>query len=656
MQVDKNKPKVVKGNPKPEKEKKSNTSPDPQPSSEIVSAAIYPPIGVCRIGNSQDEYYIGPEVPNPLAKEPGFYRDATGAIKREAACFRIYGLDAQGNPVRELTLKEAKITWNVHLANKKSAWYQFQLALDIPEAADADASILRNDIFEDRTPLIIDAGMASISGENAKSAALTGCFVEKEVYLGELKTDGEGRLLVLGGRGNSASYDGSAATTFANNEKWHDDTSDGSVTATVEYNNTTLDVLPAWVIVAPPNYAPQQKSVRTMWDLMRDVAIQAGMLSKPKQPSFREDILPIFERMAGLQWVNAGFAAAFGFGGTFDLNSLEWIKKLADNSETYQAMRQVLANQFRVFERDSWAPSPYPWLYGDAMNVPAAQTPRQNAALTDTQLGFLQQWAKGDFMADFDPNYEPPREIEQFPPEQQADMLTKAAMEFCLADAFHPGCEMTWPMRTAGMYMAPFRLKHAPRNWVEPDYGPVLTPKTIQLPQGPLLIGQVPGGITRWMAVPWQTDTASCRSGYDKKYDPYLPTFWPARVPNQVMSPDNYQTVMDTNLSLGERLQAFAKRADWFQTLGHPKDYPGQLKFMIEHFEKMGIVEVQEGLPNDPNFPAKMEVSDVNYKSFTKKAKLMVSREMTANDAIELGEEEEETFDLSQIEKVRRFR
>ena len=35
----------------------------------IVSAAIYPPIGVCRVGNSHDEFFIGPEVPDPLPRE-----------------------------------------------------------------------------------------------------------------------------------------------------------------------------------------------------------------------------------------------------------------------------------------------------------------------------------------------------------------------------------------------------------------------------------------------------------------------------------------------------------------------------------------------------------------------------------------------------------
>ena len=81
--------------------------------------------------------------------------------------------------------------------------------------------------------------------------------------------------------------DHSRAVTFANNDGWHDDTSDGPVTARVIFKGHELKFDPAWVVVAPPNYAPMQKSVRTMWDLMRDVAIQAGMLPQPARPSVR---------------------------------------------------------------------------------------------------------------------------------------------------------------------------------------------------------------------------------------------------------------------------------------------------------------------------------------------------------------------------------
>jgi hypothetical protein len=211
------------------------------------------------------------------------------------------------------------------------------------------------------------------------------------------------------------------------------------------------------------------------------------------------------------------------------------------------------------------------------MNIPPAETPRQNAVLTDTQLGMLQQWSAGDFDADYIPEHSPPRRIDDVALAEQPAMLDRASLEFCLADAFHPGCEMTWPMRTAGLYMAPFRLTHAPPGWIEPAYGPVLGADLINLPNGPLLGGQLPGGITRSMAVPWQTDIASCRAGYLKSCDPYVPTFWPARVPNQILTRADYDIVVNTDEPMAARLAAFARRASWLRPLGS-KSYTDQIK------------------------------------------------------------------------------
>ena len=110
---------------------------------DIVYAKIHPSIGIARVGNSkkEDGFYIGPQVPNPYPQPPGFYRDSVGALKREVAEFRIYGYNAQGKVVRELLMDDAThIEWTVELANHKAAWYNFELALDIPEAATAPAS------------------------------------------------------------------------------------------------------------------------------------------------------------------------------------------------------------------------------------------------------------------------------------------------------------------------------------------------------------------------------------------------------------------------------------------------------------------------------------------------------------------------------------
>ena len=95
----------------------------------ITSAAIHPAIGVARIGDSATEYFIGPEVVQPAHEKPGYYRDGANALKRQAAQFRIYGYNAAGEVVRELTAADATIEWTVHLVNRKAQWYQFQLAL-----------------------------------------------------------------------------------------------------------------------------------------------------------------------------------------------------------------------------------------------------------------------------------------------------------------------------------------------------------------------------------------------------------------------------------------------------------------------------------------------------------------------------------------------
>ena len=243
-------------------------------------------------------------------------------LKRQAARFRVYGYNVAGEVVAELTSGTADIEWTVHVANKKAAWYQFQIALDIPEAnltAPAVAPSLRRNaavLGTDRQKLVIDPGPRTIRGPSEQGREYrfdSGEFFGKKVYLGELRTDDAGRLIFLGGHGVSASYDDKPAVTFANNDGWHDDVSDGPVTATVQVNGTSVPCDPAWVVVGPPSYAPDFKSVRTMNDLLRSLFVETGHFPEPTTASFRNDILPILTRMTRLQWVNQGFATAYGW-------------------------------------------------------------------------------------------------------------------------------------------------------------------------------------------------------------------------------------------------------------------------------------------------------------------------------------------------------
>lgn len=594
---------------------KTTAKPTPD-TSKIVRAAIHPAIGIARVGNSPEEFYFGPEVPDPLPKPPGFYKDGTGALKREAARFRVYGYDAAGNVVAELTDATAEIAWTVHLANEKAAWYEFQIALDIPEAnlppPAVDPSLRRNSNFygDSREQLVIDPGQRTIRGANQGGEGHRfddGKFCGKPVYLGELRTDEAGRLIVLGGHGLSASYDGKPAITFANNDGWHDDVADGPVSAAVKIGDKAIPCDGAWVVVAPPNYAPELKTVRTMYDLLRALFVDAKWLPEPASVSFRDDILPILQRLTGLGWVNSGFAAGFGYGAPQYFGDPAYVKKLAQKGDEFAELRRQINNQFRVFERDGMSPVPWPWIYGDAMNIPAT-SPRQYNTLSTLQMRQLARWVADDFVNDMDAP-PPPRELEKVPLAEQPATLDRAALEFCLADAFHPGCEITWPIRHLSMFSAPFRIKHCPRFTMPPvDYGPQLTPAIALAPDGPLY-AQRAGGLSRWMAVPWQTDTASCQSGYDKTYDPLIPTFWAARVPNQVLTEADYKIASDTSLPAEKRLAAFNRRPKWMRVLAN--NYQIYINQMVSNFGDMGVVEARERPARDKLLPARVLVESV---------------------------------------------
>lgn len=603
---------------------------------KIVRAAIHPGIGIARIGDAEEAYFIGPEVTTPAPLPPGGYRDDSEALKRQAARFRIYGYNAKGEVVAELTPDEAEIRWTVELANTKGQWYRFITAMDIPETA--DLSVPRRNpavIGAAREALAIRPGKRCIGGKDAGGCAEhafdTGSFTaggktETGIYLGELRTDDAGRLMVLGGRGVSKStigappFDANDSGSFNNADTWYDDTSDGPVSASVILDGEALEVTPAWVVVAPPNYAPDVIGWRTMYDLLIDVYTANGWLDEPFKPSFTQDILPQLSRLSNLQWVNKGFAAMFGKGAPMDFKDKAFLARLASlpsgepDDDPWEELRHQIFNAFRPPENKLNEPRIWPWIYGDDFGGPLfSKSPRTMLALPSLQAFNLRRWAKGWFVADYDPEADLPRDLQDLPMALQPEMLDQAALHFCLADAFHPGCELTWPMRHATLFSAPFRIRHADPERPLPDYGANLTSATALGPGGPLY-GQRAGDLTRWMGLPWQGDTAYCRSGYDPAYDPYLPTFWPARVPNQVLTAEDYAIVVNENRPREERLAAYQRRASWYRfiddTPGVPPDQlvAKRMERMIAIFGAQGIVEARPGLEDDPDIPETLYV------------------------------------------------
>lgn len=575
---------------------------------EIVRAAIYPGIGIARVGNSPDEFFLGPEAPGMV---PGMnkgvpdeefrYKDKKGRVKRQAARFRIYGFDSAGRAVRELTMddKNVKITWTVHVANKKASWYQFNNAMDLPNLA--MSAIQRNNKVRGRhrQQLMIDPGPGSVSGRDIKGPRLVGKFMGNNVELGGLRTDEAGRLIFLGGFGKSDSptYANEIAN-FSNNNYWHDDVSDGPVTASVSIGGTAIETMAAWVVVAPPKYAPGITPITTLYEL----GLEAWGVAPPERPSFSENIYPIFNRLSLMQWLSDNQDMVHGWKARLDFMNPEFVARLADNSPKNAKFREALFHEFRNPNFAIPEPDKLPLILGDGIDYP--DNARSWFALLPSQYDILLKWSKGDFDSDgwLRKIGQKPKPLDDYPLQQQPAAIDRAALEPCLGGPFHPGIEITWPMRRKRLYSGLFRLKHSHENKpTEQDYGPLLTPQLCMSEQGPLGPNG-PGDITRWMGLPWQSDAASCQDVYVPKDFP-LPVWWPAVLPINVLPEYSYKQIMNPGLVPEQRQKFFGFRRDWSRGVGdvgyHAEGgYTQAMIHMVEDWKSLGFVVERKG-PTD---------------------------------------------------------
>jgi hypothetical protein len=440
----------------------------------IDTIKIHPAIGIARIGNSPTGFFIGPELPGKSKRPTGGYKDSQGRIKRQAARFRLFGYDANGKPVREISAKDAAITWTVHLANKKAAWKTFD-GLN-PNSPPRNAGVA------DRSSLVIDPGPRSLSRPNMSAQFDNGKFLGMIVTLGEMRTDAAGRLLVLGGFGNSASPANKPLPTFANNDGWQDDVSDGPVTAcvTLKANGQTIQAIGAWVICPPPDFAPPISHVITLYDTLLQVAVEKLGLKLPAKPSFTRDIYPILRRAIDTKWVSKMVADAHAH---VTLDSV--IPPPGD-----PVMRKAIFKRLRN-------PSTAGSTVTEGKDMPMVHSDYypadSNEPLTKIQYRAMKKWKDGNFVSDW-PG--PPKQDKVITPAG----LDRAALEACVGGAFYPGIEASWLLRDSYNFIEPFRLDPA---------------------------GLQPGDVTKQMAVPWQADFNDCTQ------DGAL-AWWPAQRPDDV--------------------------------------------------------------------------------------------------------------------------
>jgi hypothetical protein len=461
---------------------------------------VHPAIGVARVGDSVDDFFVGPEAPGippslsrPDQHDPGAgkYKDRQQRVKRQGVRFRIfeYLLDDAGatTRVREVTASEADIAWEVHLANRKAAETEF------PQGK------LRNEGVPP-SKLIIDAGAQKISGVNRGMMRLQGRFMDLDIALGDLLTDQAGRLIALGGFGHSQSVpDGRRLVHFANNPGWCDDISDGPVRATVRLKDsgTVTRADPAWLIVAPPDFAPSIETVVTLYDviyaMMAEFVDPSLNVTAATSVSFTKDIYPILRRVSSMHWVSD--TAVQGHGeGTFG-HFIAAVDELSSNHADKANLRRVI---FRKLRDPNGGGGNMPKMPDNANPDVVGQS------LTPVQYARMERWAQGSFEADWAGAEPTPLPFEQLPDPEKPLALDRAALESCAGGPFFPGIEVGRIVLDGATYdkARPFRIS-----------------ADLQ-----------PGTLTASMAVPWQADFHDCAFEESEGAD-----WWPAQRPVQVL-------------------------------------------------------------------------------------------------------------------------
>lgn len=666
----------------------------------ISTFKVHPAIGLARLGNSPDAFYIAPEQEGalpidcdadgtPVVKDGqeqpiGKFKDEQGRIKRQAARFRVFVYDEQSPEGRELQVGDkieyvkqktgqrivgtvTDIAWQVYLANKKASWYDFQ-QLD-GEHGYAASHPRRNANVTDaqaRQRLIIDPGPRSVSfavsGQRTAQFARTASGVDSFPpplqpgsidTLGELRATRQGtynRLLVLGGFGHSGSFKSGLGQpmieTYANNDGWFDDTSDGPVNATIACSIVSIDGNPApegstgtvpadgaWVIVGYPRYAPQITDMITMNDVVFDVAVcnqaydpavygvppfdaahnqprtpdqwqawqQGAQWNPDYRPYFWRDIWPILTRPFNFQWVmdfdplTGGDPHETGAGsqGNFDPDELSTPPYAGQDPQQQANQRGRRQFVWRVLRQPGEENRlTRPTQPGDPNYAPIAMpylcgdNPLTNIAASK----FLRLTGTQLFLlrqwADGKFINEKKENITPAPqrPPGPGAQLDQGVIANALGGAFCPGAEACWIMRSPAVYASPYRVRQSP------------SPQPGGLSQDTdLAQGLEPGDFTKYSALPWQADFNECSTqDIDITYEAWN-NIDPASIgdPAQRVTQNTYWWPSHRPMTVFTQAGA---QVSWSPT---PQNNAGDL-WMVTVWSALGFIKQQPIQPGNP--------------------------------------------------------
>ena len=482
----------------------------------------------------------------------------------------------------------------------------------------------------------------------------------KEVNLGTAEYD-NGTLIFYPADGISASLNPSDLNTdFADNSDWYDDISDGRITATItskddgkEYKLTDAKSA-AWVASAPPDYAPQIQPISTMFDLI------CGAANDSYEPELSL-VFPMMYRLYRMQWVNLGDFLSPSFKEVMDkLAKDKKFKYIYDKGNTPEEkkeaseIREAVFNLFRnpIYDYDNEPIIPskdmtnitnrgsgkeelkLPYYPGDGIDYPGS--PAQWFAIPPMLYDELRKWKDGEFETpphfDFKNidkmgKYYRKRFLQAAKDESKRPLLmTRAVLETLYGGGFHPGVELTWPMRHNAMYAENdmvfpwvsehkdftysfYGLREVRINTASPeeqkdiyynDFGFQMDSDNIKesMKKGAnhWLWKATPGDLTKWMGIPWQSDAGSCQAVFVEKQYP-IPSWWAANLPVQVLPEDAYHKLLDPTILTKTKHNIYASRLAWLHTtdtgfIGYHAEggYMNGLINMVYKWKDIGVV------------------------------------------------------------------
>ena len=386
---------------------------------------IYPAVGIARVGTSTDSWYLGQESPQlDFLPEGGSYRDSSHNLKPMGCRFRIYEME-DGQAVREVTLggDVTTISWQIRLGNLKNMRQH------------------------------LDTGNLEISGSGQlQPIEITAQGIQ--LHMGDLRTDNEGRLILVGSNQNAGSYPGNAGD--------YDTTSDGRIRAVITINGAEVTTNSAWVAVAPPDYAHPAEPIVTIFDLLEDHFFDGG---DPGQVYFGKHIFRVLRSAVLMQWTSsdADIGHSSGRGNFLNPSILDRIK---NPDPQFNSIREMIFNKLK----------------------PLGNMPDLNSLqLTSLQMARMSKWKTGNFTLEpgWQPTFNDPP-LDDFPIAERPRVLNQAALDPAVGGSFIPGIEIGSRIANKEYFSSPFRVKD----------------------------DIAPGFFTQTLFLPWQRDVPICTPRY----------------------------------------------------------------------------------------------------------------------------------------------